>query len=447
METTQSMPKPQVPQPPRQNRYILKTLLIGGLVFMLFIPTLFIRSLVQERKGLLEEVKNEVSSKWSRAQDIGGPMLIVPYIERTSAPGEKESYSKKLAYILPDDLNISGNIASEIRYRSIYEIAVYNADLQVKGRFDGMPFQKLGIYPSQILWNEVQLIIGISDFRGINEQLTLTWNGKTSDMNSGIIYNDVFANGLGTGVALDTADFATVYNFSFPLKIKGSEGISFVPVGKTTTVNLHSEWKNPEFSGNFLPVERTVDETGFTALWKVLHLNREFPQYWKDQSYSLSASSFGVNLLQPLDSYAQTIRTVKYAMLVILLTFAIYFFVEVFQKKIVHAIQYALVGVALCVFYLLVLSISEYIPFLYAYLIAAAATVGLISAYTGSVFRSLKTGVIFGLFLGMLYLFIYMLIQMQEGALLIGSIGLFIILSVIMYLSRKIDWSGQGKQA
>jgi len=420
---------------------MIKAAIISILVIGLMIPTFLIVELVQERKTLLEEVKQEVSAKWSGEQTIEGPLLLIPYLESLTSPDGQQTITKKLCYILPDALDISGSVSPEIRYRSIYKIAVYNADLQVRGSFAEMPFDKLGLEPGQLMLHEAQLVMGLSDFRGISDQIPLDWDDAKHEMNPGIIPNDVISNGLGAPIQIDSASHA--YSFSFPLRIKGSQTLRFVPTGKTTTVNLSSAWPDPNFSGSFLPTERTVDKNGFTARWNVLHLNRNFPQFWKDQYYTLSDSAFGVSLLDPVDSYAQTIRTVKYAILVILLTFTVYFFVEVFQKKNVHPIQYVLVGFALCIFYLLVLSISEYLPFVYAYLIAAAATVSIITVYTSGVFRSVRTGISFGAFLGLLHIFIYVLIRMQEGALLFGSIGLFVILSAIMYLSRKFDWYGQ----
>lgn len=421
-------------------RFVFKGVFISFLVLFLMIPTLFINALVKERQFRREDVKNEVSSRWSSSQRLDGPVLILPY-EELSSSGQQQQKERKLAYILPDDLVIEGDLQPEIRYRSIYKIPVYTSTLRVKGRFDGLPLSQLNLPPGRILWKEAELVIGLSDFRGIADQVRLQWDTSGTLMNSGAITNDMISSGLSSAIPLDSATARDTHAFALTLQIKGSEELSFSPVGKTTTVQLSSPWKDPEFSGSFLPEQRTVTDQGFTASWKVLHLNREFPQYWKDQAYAPSADAFGVQLLTPVDGYSQTLRTVKYAILVILLTFFIYFFIEILQKRTVHALQYILVGAALCIFYLLVLSLSEYITFFQAYSIAALATVLLIAAYTAAVFRSLRIGGIFAGFMGVLYGFIYALIRMQDGSLLVGSIGLFVILALIMYFSRKIDWS------
>jgi inner membrane protein len=224
------------------------------------------------------------------------------------------------------------------------------------------------------------------------------------------------------------------------IKLKGSEQLHFIPMGKTTEVSLTSAWSDPSFNGNFLPEPYQVNETGFTASWKILHLNRSYPQEWKDKSFDLGGSSFGVSLLQVGDTYSKTERSVKYAILFVTLTFLLYFFIEILQKKKVHPLQYVLVGLAIIIFYTLLLSISEYLGFNAGYFISATATVLLITAYTKSMFRDWKIVIVFFLVLSALYGFIFALIQLQDGALLFGSIGLFIILAIVMYYSRKIEW-------
>ncbi len=208
-------------------------------------------------------------------------------------------------------------------------------------------------------------------------------------------------------------------------------------------MHLKSNWTNPAFTGNFLPSQPAViNEKGFTAEWNILHFTRDIPQLWKEGKPNIEANAFGVQLLQGVDGYAKTMRAVKYALLFIALTFCLYFFIELLKKKLIHPLQYVLVGLALCIFYTLLLSFSEYIQFGWAYLIASAATIGLITSYTQSIFRNWAITAAFFVFLSALYGFIYILIQLQDGALLFGSIGLFILLAVVMFYSKKIDWYG-----
>jgi inner membrane protein len=289
--------------------------------------------------------------------------------------------------------------------------------------------------------HEAFVCIGLNDFRGIEDQLSLSWNDSSHIFNAGMPDDHIIKNGLHTPVALNDNDLTKSNTFKLQLHLRGSENLSFTPVGKTTDVHFTSAWTNPSFDGSFLPVTTPqITEKGFSAEWKVQHLNRNYPQCWKDGNYNIADSRFGITLLQPVDSYSKTMRSVKYAILFIALTFGLYFFLEILQKRTVHPIQYVLVGLALSIFYTLLLSISEYIQFNIAYSIAAAATVALITLYTKSVFHKWKIAMLFGVMLTTLYTFIFILLQLQDGALLFGSIGLFIVLAVVMYYSRKINW-------
>ncbi len=428
------------------NRLTIKGIIVGMLILALMIPALFINELVKERSHRQQEVAREVSSKWASAQTLAGPVLVVPYREITTTTDNKTIMVKKLAYFLPDDLRINGVLEPELRYRSIFKIVVYNSEIDLQGSFPILKPGELNIATEYILWNEAQLCFGLSDFRGIEDELHVNWNNAALGFNAGLPANDNMDNGLSVAVPLSPDSINQINRFSLHLKLKGSERLYFVPVGKTTTVNFSSNWDNPAFDGNFLPDKREVSEKGFSAEWKVLHLNRNYPQSWKDAKFDLYASSFGINLLQSTDSYSKTQRSVKYAILFVALTFSLYFFIEILQKKMVHPLQYVLVGMALCVFYTLLLSIAEYLDFNHAYLIASAATIILITLYTKSIFQIWKIASVFGLVLSLLYGFIFILIQLQDGALLFGSIGLFGVLAVVMYYSRKVDWYNQANE-
>jgi len=231
-----------------------------------------------------------------------------------------------------------------------------------------------------------------------------------------------------------------VYNFTLSLDLKGSQLLYFTPVGKVTDIALTSEWSNPSFNGAFLPDSREVNEKGFVAKWNVLHLNRNFPQSWTNNRHTIYNSSFGIDLLLPVDNYQKSYRSVRYAILFIGLTFLIFFFIEVLHKVFIHPIQYILVGVALIVFYTLLLSISEHLHYNFAFIISAIATLLLIAGYVRAILRSGSFTMLISGILTVLYTFIFVIIQLQDYALLIGSVGLFIIVGLVMYFSRKIDW-------
>lgn len=438
-------PAPQPAKPERSNRLILKLLYIASLSIVLLIPATLINRLVAERKNLQNEVTTGIFSKWGGSQKISGPLLIIPYREAVKYDDGSLHLIRRMAYILPDRLNVNGNVNTEMRYRSIYKVPVYTSELEVSGQFDRLPLEEMGIRPEQVIYDQVQFVMGISDFRGLTDQVSVIWNNSTLELNTDVQKNLEIEKGLASIIPLDPATILSAQNFSLKFKLKGSQELTMIAAGKYTGMNLHSAWQNPEFIGEFLPNERTVDASGFTASWDVMHLNRNIPQYWSDADYSDSEhkmdngdAEFGFALLQPVTSYTLTNRIVKYAFLVITLTFCVCFFIELFQKKPMHFLNYTLIGVALCIFYLLVLSVSEYLHFVIAYGIAALSTILLVASYMGALFKTVKTGIIFGGFMSLMYGFIFLLIQMNEFALLAGSIGIFVILAIIMYISVKL---------
>lgn len=425
-------------QPGISGRLTVKGIIVASLILVMLIPSFFITGLVKERADRQKEAVTEVNSKWAGAQTLTGPLLVIPY---------KEGFVKKYAYFLPEQLKINAVLQPEKRNRSIYDIIVYRTELQVEGTFLPVNYQYLDITPGDLQLGEASICMGLNDFKGIEDQLEIQWNNNNYAFNAGVPDNTIIANGVSTPVIITAEDLSKPSTFKLQIHLRGSEKLSFTPVGKTTTVNLRSSWPDPSFDGNFLPVTKAaINKDGFTADWKIQNLNRSYPQSWKDKNYNIADSRFGMTLLQPVDSYSQTMRSVKYAILFIALTFALYFFVEILQKKSVHPIQYVLVGLALSIFYTLLLSISEYLRFNIAYGIASGATILLITFYTKSLFHTWKIASLFGSLLGILYGFIFILIQLQDGALLFGSIGLFILLAVIMYYSRKIDWYGEANR-
>ncbi len=423
----------------------IKGLTVAILTLLLLIPTAFISNLIQERLNRQETVKEEVYSKWASNQSLMGPVLAIPYQEYvlSDTPGTQK-LKRSLLFLMPETLDIRGEILPHQRHRSIFDVTVYQAEINLTGSFSPIDLASLGIAPDQLLLNEAFLYLELSDFRGLEEQLKLNWDNQDLLLGNDMISNGLPEHALGTLIKLSPESLSENHRFSTKIKLKGAEDLMFIPVGKTTTTHLKSPWNNPSFIGNFLPNNPAdISDSGFTADWKILHLNRTFPQVWKGTEYSVKSSAYGVKLLNKTDSYAKTERSVKYAILFISLTFAFYFFIEALNNKKIHLVQYVLVGMALCVFYTLLLSISEYINFNWAYLIASLATISLITFYTKSAFGRWKIAALFGGVLSGLYGFIFILIQLQDGALLFGSIGLFLLLSVIMYYSRKIDWYGQ----
>ena len=300
---------------------------------------------------------------------------------------------------------------------------------------------ELGIDPEQVHWDKASVLFGISDLRGIQNQIAISLNNQKFDVEPGLKYPAYAVSGFTSHVKLDPE--IKEYRLNLDLDLSGSENLYFSPVGKTTNVNLSSPWPAPSFTGNFLPDDDTVDKNGFTANWTILDLNRNFPQVWNNQSYHVEDAAFGVNLLFPVDEYQKSMRSAKYAFMFIALTFLIYLFVEIINKKRIHPVQYLLVSFALLLFYTLLLSLSEQIGFNLAYLISAISIIALITVYSHSIFKSGRLTRIVGISLTALYAFLFTILQLEDFALLFGSIGLFIILGFVMYLSKRINWYGQ----
>lgn len=411
-----------------KNSIGLRLAMVGFLTLILLVPATIVGFLVGEREQRQEEAVKEVGSKWGNTQTITGPIISVPY---------KANKDTKVAYFLPVELNISGDIDPQILKRGIYEITAYNSKLKIAGQFIHPNFSQLGVSGSNVLWNEAKILVGLSDMRGVNEKISLNWNDRILALNPGMSAPQIADSGVSVIAPLG----AETYKFSFDLNLNGSQSLNFIPLGKETNVNLSSQWANPSFDGAFLPDQREVSKDGFTAQWKILSLNRNYPQSFNDSDrYNLRESGFGVKFLVPVDQYQKTTRSIKYAIMFIALTFLTFFFVEIFNKKRIHPIQYLLVGFALLVFYTLLLSISEHTDFNIAYSISSLATIILIVLYSMSIFKNRILTLALGGILVILYGFMYVVLQLQDYALLMGSIGLFLVLAAVMFISRKIDW-------
>ena len=416
----------------------LRLVIIVVLTMMFLIPASMVKSRVWERQGRRNQAVAEVSGKWGSAQTISGPVLSVPYLTYYRDEKGKSHSTRHEAHFLPAELSIDGEVDSEMRYRGIFEVILYTGQISLSGRFDAPNFEKLDVPPENILWDKSYLSVGISDMRGIRESIALSLGGDDLSAEPGTRIEKSLPSGINAPTDLDPKKAG--YDFSVSMDLRGSESLSFSPVGKETTARVEADWGSPSFTGAFLPDSREITEDDFSARWKVLHLNRNYPQVWIDAGQPLTASSFGVRLLKPADGYQRTTRTVKYAIMFIFLTFLTFFMIEVLNGRAVHPIQYALVGSALIVFYVLLLSLSEHIPFNLSYLIASAAIIAMIVLYTRSVLGSSKLAMAVAGMVTLLYGFLFVVLQAEDYALLLGSLGLFSILGLTMYLTRRIDW-------
>jgi inner membrane protein len=408
-----------------------------------------INDLVSERQQRRQAAIDEVSSKWGNAQSITGPALVLPYTHRWTesvAGGQTITRSEtRNAFFLPEQLRIRGTIDSDVRHRGIFSVPVYKAGLVLEGEFVRPRLSELGIEPGAVDWRRAHLAVGISDARAIQQATTLSWNDQRIEFLPG---TEGFTDG-GSGIhaMVGVADTTERVKFSFPLSLNGSVRMDVVPFGRTTVVDIQGDHGDPSFQGNWLPSERTISSGAFTAKWSISFLGRSYPQAWtsdKEMLKAIDASRFGVQLVDPVDHYHMAARSVKYAGLFIILTFATVWLIEILAAVRVHSIQYLMLGGALCIFYLLELSLSEHLGFPVAYVTASAAVIVMVGAYSAVVLSSRRRAMIVAAGVGSLYAYSYLLLMNEDYALLIGSVGLFAILAAIMFITRRVNWYAVG---
>lgn len=422
----------------------IKVVIIGLLILLLMIPMFMIENLISERGRTQEEAIDEVSEKWSLAQTITGPYLNLQYPVVIENNGEKKVSIKDLI-LFPDELMVSGQLKTEILKRSIYEVNVYQSELTLKGSFSSEELKKSRIDMEQLQFDRAAICLNLTDMRGISEQISITLGDSVYIFEPGMDNRGIDNTGVHAIANLSELKQNKKLPYEIKIKLKGSAVTrTFIPLGKTTRVDLKANWNTPSFTGNYLPNNRNITEKEFSAQWQVLNLNRNYSQVMVDYNNSnikdIENSSFGVNFKIPVEQYQQSMRSAKYAILIILLTFGVIFFTEIMNKTRIHALQYLLVGLALCLFYSLLLSFSEHIGFNPAYLLSSALTITLVGGYMFGITRKKKPSLIMSGLLGILYIYIFVLIQLETFALLAGSLGLFIILAIVMYFSKKIDW-------
>jgi inner membrane protein len=418
----------------KKDSVALRILLIAAIIILLLIPLLMIQSLITDRQQYRLAAIHEISKSWSGAQTIAGPMITVTTKkEKENKEGEKYIVTRSYHY-LPENLNMDVEVIPEKRYKGIYEVMLYKSKIKMSGNFN---LEKLFKQFSHKKIEQSYISFNISDLRGIQKDAQVQLNGKSYNLISGL-KNKTFKSGFYSDFELNTEN--VLQNFEIDLELNGMENMDFIPLGKFTEVNINSPWNNPSFAGAFLPTTRKITEAGFTAQWRINHFNRSYPQEWEGKTYDAFTSAFGVKLLVPVDEYQKTMRTSKYGLMIIALTLLSFFMIELFSKKVIHPIQYLLVGLALLIFYSILLAISEYFLFQYSYLISSLLIIALIGFYVKSIYKSKQIASIITGMLFMFYGFMYVILQLQDYSLLLGTIALFIILAAVMFFTRKINW-------
>jgi len=431
------------------NSQFVRIFIVVFLIIILQIPTLMIGGLVQERQGVRNEAVADITGKWGQAQTILGSRLLIPYTKQVR-DGNRVRTATYYATVLPENLQIQSNLETEIRYRGIFEVPVYRAKIAMKGEFIRPDLSRWGIAPQDIRWGQSELSLAISDARAIQNQAVLQWQGQSFPFAPG---TGQFQPTPGTGIHSNVGRGMTGnrFNFAINLRLHGSERFSVAPFGQTTKITMTGNWANPSFQGLWLPTQRQVTGDKFQAVWEIPALGRNFPQEWTSEQpvaeEVVAQSAVGVDLLSPVDQYRMAERSLKYNFLFLLLTFAAFWLFEVTLGLRVHPLQYLLVGVAMCLFYLLQLAFSEHLGFPVAYGLASVAVAVLVAFYAVSVLRAQRRGLVIGVMQAGLYGYLYVVLVNQDYALLIGSLGLFVFLAVVMYCTRRIDWFNMGRSS
>ncbi len=426
----------------------VKLIVIAVLILVLMIPLMLVYDLTQEREQRYREAVREIGASWGAAQTLSGPVGAVPFgpsaLQRDGTPAPRYE-----VLILPELLDVVGTLRPEIRYRGPFESVVYTTELRVSGRFVPPAADALRLPPGELIWRDARILTGVGDARSLQPGAAITWNGRDLPLEP-----DARLPAFPAAAVLSARPAAALVidrpqEFSLTLRLNGSGSLAIQPMARDLRVRLSGGWAAPAFFGAFLPAERTVSAEGFDARWSVGHFGRDYGQSWSTVSApgepAFAAARFGVDFIQPVTPARQAERSVKYGVLVLVMTFALYFLFEVMSGPRIHIVQYGLVGLSMCLFYLLLLSLGEQVGFAIAYAASTAAIVAQSGLYSLAVLRSRRHAAVFALLLVLLYGFLYVLLGLESWALLVGSIALFLVLSAVMFATRNVDWHATGR--
>jgi inner membrane protein len=434
----------QMTNPQPNEGLLFKLATIAFLVIITWIPTFLVGSLTGEREGRADEAHAEIGTKWSREQTLNGPVITIPR-KSTAVVDGKQVVTDGYIFLLPEELTYDATLDTQVLSRGIFDSPVYTSKVHGTGSFNVNEIE-VGTAGGEIYWDKARISVGIPDTRGIDSGTEMVWNGTNVSFESGVPATAIGTSGISAPVTLNRSKKNNT--FEFDLTLRGSQKFDLIPLGKTTNVTMASNWPTPSFTGEFLPQDRELKEDGFTAHWTVSSLGRSIPQTWTGSGSdvpiavqeNINKSIFGVDLYQDVDFYTLVDRAVKYAVLFIALTFLSFFMFEVLSNLRIHPMNYLFVGLAIALFFLLLLSISENIGFPMAYLISTLSITALITGYSRAVLKARKKAGIITFILIALYSYLYVLLQLDELALLFGAVLLFVILSTVMYLTRHINW-------
>ncbi len=459
-----------------QKTLLIKALIVFGLMLLIGLPLLMIQETIKERMQFRQEAVDSIAADSVREQTIIGPILVIPYVEqydeRVEIAADKDQKSSVAArtevqrrimqrrlLVYPNNLQQTGVIETDRRYRGIHQVLVYSGQHAFKGDFTVPGLEQLPrkTPEARIAVGQPFIALSIEDVRGIRNIPKIDWGGRLIEFEQG---TDLFAFRSGLHAPLGAMPMASAQQvtFSFDLGLDGIERQHFVPVAKNSQISIKSNWPHPQFGGRFLPSpkNRQIDAQGFNVAWNISSLatNAQTQLSSIEGEFKVPDSAplgqvdrFSVGFIEPVNVYSQSDRATKYGLLFVALTFAAFFIFEILKSLPIHPVQYLLVGLALVIFFLLLVGLAEHIAFWMAYVIASAACIALTSFYLTWVLRSAARALGFGVALTLLYGALYGLLNSENNALVLGSILLFAVLAAVMVVTRKVDWYQVGKGA
>ncbi|MEZ5596807.1 MAG: cell envelope integrity protein CreD [Pseudomonadales bacterium] len=444
-----------------QRTQLFRLFVIGSLIVVLAVCLTLVSGIISERRYLADSVRGEIADSTAQAQTLTAPLIVVPYRkrvhrwifnERLNVRQQIEDEESGSLTLLPETLVITGDLDTEMRQRGIYEALLYRGAFSLQAAFTLPPDYGVDRQTGDYTFDVPELVLGLTDVRGIAGGLTLAVDGTSV----------AFAPGSGAGSHLLSAGVhATLapgdtaaqrrLDVTIALTLLGTDALRITPLGSATEVALHADWPHPSFAGRFLPAQRQVDATGFNASWQTTafatDMRAAIDSCARGECGALDDTAFGVRFVDPVNHYVKSDRALKYGLLFIVLTFAGVFLHEVLCKLTVHPIQYGLVGLAMVTFYLLLLALAEHLGFAAAYALSTLGCVGLIGFYLLTVLRSRRAALAFTGELTGLYAALYLILDSEDFALLLGSLLVFAALATLMIATRGVDWYALDRRA
>lgn len=424
--------------------WTLKIISLIIIALLLGIPTFWIDDLVRERTAYFESARSSVEKMWGQEQTVGTPILGVPY-SYSCGTKKKPQMCRSVRYQYPETLKADFEIQTKSRVKGIYEIPLYTTQAQIDFQFKLPEFKDLKSN-SQVHWDEAQVHFQLATTQGLLSSPQLSWGQSVHNMKIHTGSEAPYHGGMSVAEPGMKAWVESGESFSIQLDFNGSRNLSMTPLAGENTIQMNSDWPHPEFLGAQLPIQREVSDQGFQSTWKISEMNHMVPRTFTGTKSTPSEVMVGFRQFVPVSHYTQLDRAIKYAKLFVVFTFLFCFFSEVKSGRQIHFIQYLLVGSSLLVFFVMLLSLSEHFGFAVAYWVASAAVVVQLGVFLWKVLRPSRSAKFAPLMILGLYGFLFGILQSEDYALLTGSLGLFVILSLVMFISSKMNWSGGSEK-